>query len=76
MGFLDEIKNKIHLGGQQGYGQDYDQDDDYGYDDGYDDGYQAGGYGAASGDGFYTQYEPTNGLLGQTLRGEAESVAV
>ena len=33
MGFLDEIKNKMHLGGQQGYDQGYDQDDDYGYDD-------------------------------------------
>ena len=41
MGFLDEIKNKMHLGGQQGYDQGYGQDDDYGYDDGYDDGYQA-----------------------------------
>lgn len=30
MGFLDEIKNKMHLGGQQGYDQSYDQDDDYG----------------------------------------------
>ena len=36
MGFLDEIKNKMHLGGQQGYDQGYGQDDDYGYDDGYD----------------------------------------
>ena len=44
MGFLDEIKNKMHLGGQQGYDQGYSQDDDYGYDDGYDDGYQGGGY--------------------------------
>lgn len=30
MGFLDEIKNKMHLGGQQGYDQGYGQDDDYG----------------------------------------------
>lgn len=72
MGFLDDIKNKMHLGSQQGYDQDYGQDGDYGYDDGYDDGYGA----AASGDGFYTQDEPSNGLLGQTRRGEAESVAV
>lgn len=28
------------------------------------------------GEGFYTQDEPSNGLLGQTRRGEAESVAV
>ena len=46
MGFLDEIKNKMHLGGQQGYDQGYGQDDDYGYDDGYDDGYQGNGYSA------------------------------
>ena len=76
MGFLDEIKNKMHLGGQQGYDQGYGQDDDYGYDDGYDDGYQSNGYSGASGEGFYTQDEPSNGLLGQTRRGEAESVAV
>ena len=76
MGFLDEIKNKMHLGGQQGYDQGYGQDDDYGYDDGYDDGYQNNGYSGASGEGFYTQDEPRNGLLGQTRRGEAESVAV
>ena len=76
MGFLDEIKNKMHLGGQQGYDQSYDQDDDYGYDDGYDDGYQNNGYSGTSGEGFYTQDEPSNGLLGQTRRGEAESVAV
>ena len=44
MGFLDEIKNKMHLGGQQGYDQGYGQDDDYGYDDGYDDSYQGNGY--------------------------------
>ena len=76
MGFLDEIKNKMHLGGQQGYDQGYGQDDDYGYDDGYDDGYQNNGYSGASGEGFYTQDAPRNGLLGQTRRGEAESVAV
>lgn len=78
MGFLDDIKNKMHIGGQQGYDQGYGQDGDYGYDDGYDDGYQDSGYGAAAtqNDGFYTQDEPSNGLLGQTRRGEAESVAV
>ena len=70
MGFLDEIKNKMHLGGQQGYDQGYGQDDDYGYDDGYDDGYQNNGYSGASGEGFYTQDEPSNGLLGQTRRGD------
>lgn len=72
MGFLDDIKSKMHLGSQQDYDQGYGQDGDYGYDDGYDDGYGAAG----SGDGFYTQEEPSNGLLGQTRRGEAESVAV
>ena len=51
MGFLDEIKNKMHLGGQQGYDQGYGQDDDYGYDDGYDDSYQGNGYSGASGEG-------------------------
>ena len=79
MSFLDDIKSKIHLGGQGGYDQGYGQDGDYGYYDGYDDGYNQGGNGygaAASGDGFYTQDEPSNGLLGQTRRGEAESVAV
>ncbi len=63
MGFLDEIKNKMHLGGQQGYDQGYGQDDDYGYDDGYDDGYQGNGYSGASGEGFYTQDEPSSGQL-------------
>ena len=76
MGFLDEIKNKMHLGGQQGYDQGYGQDDDYGYDDGYDDGYQNNGYSGASGEGFYTQDEPSNGLLGQTRHGEAVSVVL
>lgn len=78
MSFLDDIKSKIHLGGQQDYDQGYGQDDGYGYDDGYQDDYQGGnGYGASTaGDGFYTQDEPSNGLLGQTRRGEAESVAV
>ncbi len=76
MGFLDEIKNKMHLGGQQGYDQGYGQDDDYGYDDGYDDGYQGNGYSGASGEGFYTHNEPEQRPVGQTRRGEAESVAV
>lgn len=72
MGFLDDLKSRLPFGqGQGGYDQDdYGQD---GYDDYYDDGYQDGGQ-----DGYVSAYtEPeTNGVLGQTRRGEAESVAV
>lgn len=87
MGFLDDLKSKIPFGqNQSGYSQDgYDQGD--GYDDYYDDGaggyagdpYADQGYGAADqgyGTQQYTEPEPNPGLLGQTRRGEAESVAV
>ena len=73
MGFLDDIKNRFQQGSGQGNGYDQgdyadgDYDDDYGYDD---------GYGAGANDGFYTPDPPSNGVLGQTRRGEAESVAV
>lgn len=84
MSFLDELKNKLPFGqgeyGSDDYGPDDGYNDDY-YDDapegGYaDDSYGAGSYGSA---GSYQQTyneEPTNGVLGQTRRGEAESVAV
>ena len=76
MGFIDDIKSRLPFGQNQGYGNDgYDQD---GYDEYYDDGYGADdGYQAGSG---YSQprehHEATSGVLGQTRRGEAESVAV
>ena len=76
MGFLDDIKSKIHLGqNQDDYAQD-DYADDGAYDDGYgyNDGYASdNSYGAQD---YYTPSEPSNGVLGQTRRGEAESVAV
>lgn len=77
MGFLDDLKSKLPFGQNQGgYGQDdYAQD---GYEDYYDDGagadYPSESYGAGTSD--YYNSEPTNGVLGQTRRGEAESVAV
>ena len=86
MGFLDDLKNKLPFGqddgyGQDGYGSDEGYDDEY-YDDapegGYaDDSYGAGAYGTSDG-GYQSAYsdEPSNGVLGQTRRGEAESVAV
>lgn len=87
MGFLDDIKSRIPFGqnqAQDGYAQDgYADDgygDDYGYadDGGYGDGYQGGGEATYpnSMDNYYTPEPPSNGVLGQTRRGEAESVAV
>ena len=83
MGFLDEIKNKLPFGqagayDQDDYGAEEGCDDAY-YDDapegGYpDDSYGAGAYGTSDGYGY--DDEPSNGVLGQTRRGEAESVAV
>lgn len=73
MGFLDSIKDKFQQGmGQNNsyddsYNADGDYDDDYGYDD---------GYSSPANDGYYTPDPPSNGVLGQTRRGEAESVAV
>lgn len=71
MGFLDSFRDKIDdMRGRQAGDDRYDD-----YDDGYDDGYGDGdGYGMS--DGYYQQSEPDNGVLGQTRRGEAESVAV
>ncbi len=84
MGFLDDLKSKLPFGQNQGgYAQDgYDQAD--GYDEYYDEG--AGDYAGGSYQGYEyddqgyavprTDPEPAPGLLGQTRRGEAESVAV
>ena len=86
MGFLDELKSKLPFGQEQGgYGRDsYAQGD--GYDDYYDDGGSDAGYGddyASGGNGSpdqgygaYSDQDGGNGMLGQTRRGEAESVAV
>lgn len=84
MGFLDDIKSRLPFGQNQGgYGQD-----DYGEGDGYNDYYngdyqddyqgEGDGYGTQPGysDGYTHVAEPSNGVLGQTRRGEAESVAV
>lgn len=83
MGFLDEIKNKLPFGQAGAYDQD-DYGAEEGYDDAYyddapeggypDDSYGAGAYGTSDGYGY--DDEPSNGVLGQTRRGEAESVAV
>lgn len=80
MSFLDDIKSRLPFGQNQGsYGDDYDQD---GYDDGYydeggyDDGYGDGYAGSSAGYAHTRAPEPTSGVLGQTRRGEAESVAV
>lgn len=82
VGFLDNIKSKLNLG--------TDQQDDAAYDDYYGDGADAyaygdetyqtaqGGYGVQGGYGDGNAYagDSSNGVLGQTRRGEAESVAV
>ncbi|MDY2778163.1 MAG: cell division protein SepF [Collinsella sp.] len=85
MGFLDDIKSRLPFGQNQGgYAQDgYDQGEGYDeyYDDGsgeYGDAYQGQGYDAVD-QGYVSQYaddDRGSGLLGQTRRGEAESVAV
>lgn len=81
MGLLDDIKHRLPFNQTQGdYGQDgYEDAEGYdGYYDGYQDGYQgADDYAAPAQDSYEPQVrEPQNGLLGQTRRGEAESVAV
>ncbi len=83
MGFLDELKNKLPFGQAGAYPED-DYGTEEGYDDAYyddapeggypDDSYGAGAYGTSDGYGY--DDEPSNGVLGQTRRGEAESVAV
>ena len=80
MSFFDDIKSRFGAGrgsASEPYGDDqyddyYGEDGDAGYED-----YQAG-YGQPAQD-TYRGYEPSdsgNGMLGQTRRGEAESVAV
>ncbi|WP_302741520.1 cell division protein SepF [uncultured Collinsella sp.] len=80
MSFLDDIKSRFGAGrgsASEPYGDDqyddyYGEDGDAGYED-----YPAG-YGQPAQD-TYRGYEPSdsgNGMLGQTRRGEAESVAV
>ena len=84
MSFLDDIKSRLPFGqnqgsyGQDGYGQDDGYADDYYDGNGYGDGYQQDGYGSSDSyaGGGYGSSEPSNGILGQTRRGEAESVAV
>lgn len=80
MSFLDEIRSRIPFG----QNQDPYEGDDYG--DGYEDDYYDEGDGYADGyddapaddGGYVSAYppDPQNGVLGQTRRGEAESVAV
>lgn len=80
MSFFDDIKSRLGAGrgsASEPYGDDqyddyYGEDGDAGYED-----YPAG-YGQPAQD-TYRGYEPSdsgNGMLGQTRRGEAESVAV
>ena len=86
MSFLDELKSRLPFGQNQnqGYGAEDGYDDYYGEDgspsNSYgDENYQAASdaYGAnAQGYGYSTRDEQTGGRLGQTRRGEAESVAV
>ena len=76
MSFLDEIKNRFAARqagydqdtyeGEEGYADDYYEDDAAGYD---------ARYGSSDSYG-YDQQESGHGVLGQTHRGEAESVAV
>ncbi len=79
VGFLDDIKSRLPFGqASAGYGQDdYAQDgyDDYYEGDGYDD-YAGSDVSAVGAARPRSSSEPSNGLLGQTHRGEAESVAV
>ena len=80
MSFLDNIKDRFGMGqssnadsyGDDAYDDYYGEGEEASYDD-----YQSG-YGQAAQDS-YRSYEPSdsgNGMLGQTRRGEAESVAV
>lgn len=88
MGFLDDIKSKLApLGQHQGQADPYAADD--AYDDYYDEegGSPVNSYGdetyqtaqdayRAPAQNGYGQQDTGNGVLGQTRRGEAESVAV
>lgn len=80
MSFLDDIKSRFGAGrdsAPEPYGDE--PYDDY-YDDGADGGYHdyPAGYGQPAQDSYrgYEPSDPGNGMLGQTRRGEAESVAV
>lgn len=79
MGFLDEIKSKLP----------FNHNEDYGYDQGYDDEYYdeedqgaapfrpaPESYNDAYASGVNTEEPHSMGVLGQSPRGEAESVAV
>lgn len=80
MSFLDNIKSRFGAGhdvapepyGDEPYDDYYGDGDDAGYED-----YPAG-YGQPAQDSYrgYEPADPGNGMLGQTRRGEAESVAV
>ena len=77
--FLDDIKSRITARtSQMGYGNDQYGDEE-GYADGYydesDASYDEQGYGASDSYGYEPQ-ESSHGVLGQTHRGEAVSVAV
>ena len=76
--FLDDIKNRISERTNRGFGND-SYGDEEGYADGYydeaDGSYDERGYGQSESYGYEPQ-ESSHGVLGQTHRGEAESVAV
>ncbi|MCF2621035.1 cell division protein SepF [Collinsella tanakaei] len=78
MNFLEEIKNRF-AARQAGYDQDGYEGDE-GYEDEYYEDEPAGDYGAHGGYGSdsygFDQQDSGHGVLGQTHRGEAESVAV
>ena len=78
MSFLDDIKNRISERTNRGFGND-SYGDEEGYADGYydeaDGSYDERGYGQSESYGYEPQ-ESSHGVLGQTHRGEAESVAV
>lgn len=84
MSFLDDLKSKLPFGQNGGYDQGYDSEEGYNdayYDDAPDGGYADDSYGVGAYDApsdyqsAYVDDEP-RGVLGQTRRGEAESVAV
>ena len=87
MGFLDDIKSRLPFGQGQQSQDDYGYGQGNAYDDYYDEGgspansygdetYQAASDAYGASQGGYGSTEPSNGVLGQTRRGEAESVAV
>ena len=84
MGFLDNIRSKFNRGGEEYADGQYDEyyegeSDGYAYgDETYQpaQGYSTYGTQGGYGDGNAYAADSSNGLLGQTRRGEAESVAV